>query len=151
MIHHRHHKPVHGHRFIVGAVASGELVGIAVAGRPRARRIQQYENLEVNRLCSDGSPNVCSFLYSRCSRVARELGFKTCFTAILLSENGSSLRAAGWLYAYTTKGGKQDRPSRRREKVAPEEPKQIWSAHWCLEAVRALNAIQSKRTAKKAA
>lgn len=140
--HHRHHKPVSGHRFIVGAVDSGKLVGIAIAGRPRARLIQQYENLEVNRLCSDGARNVCSFLYSRCSRVAQNLGFKTCFTAILLSENGSSLRAAGWLYAYTTKGGSQDRPSRRREKVAPEEPKQIWSAHWCLDAVRMLNAVQ---------
>jgi hypothetical protein len=144
-LHHRHHKRVSGHRFIVGAVVAGELVGIAVAGRPRARLLQQYENLEVNRLCSDGSRNVCSFLYSRVSRVAQELGFATCFTAILESEPGASLRASGWLFAYSTKGGTQNRPSRPRVDKSPIEPKQIWAAHWCLDAVRALNREQSER------
>lgn len=143
--HHRHHKRVSGHRFIVGAMSAGELVGIAVAGRPRARLLQQYENLEVNRLCSDGSRNVCSFLYSRVSRIAQELGFTTCFTAILESEPGTSLRASGWLFAYSTKGGTQDRPSRRREDKSPIEPKQIWAAHWCLDAVRALNTEQASK------
>jgi len=145
-MHHRHHGTVSGHRFIVGALLGGELVGVAVAGRPRARLIEQYRNLEVNRLCSDGSRNVCSFLYSRCSRVAAELGFATCFTAILKGESGASLRASGWVHAYTTRGGSQDRPSRRRVDKSPVEPKQIWSAHWCLDAVRQLNAERASLT-----
>lgn len=144
MEHHRHHGRVYGHRYIVGAQRAGRLVGVMVAGRPRARLIEQYGNVEVTRLCTDGSKNVCSFLYSRAARIALEMGFATCFTAILSSEAGTSLRAAGWVYAYTTRGGSQDRPSRRRAKVAPEEPKQIWSPVWCLDAVKSLNAAQAR-------
>ncbi|HZJ66957.1 MAG TPA: XF1762 family protein [Kofleriaceae bacterium] len=145
--HHRHHKRVTGHRFIVGAVLAGELVGVMVAGRPRARRIDQYAHVEVSRLCTEGEPNVCSFLYSRAARVARELGFASCFTAILESESGASLRAAGWVYAYTTKGGTQDRPSRPRVDKSPTTPKSIWCPAWCLETVRELNAEQSAKVA----
>lgn len=146
-LHHRHHGRVYGHRFIVGALLDGELVGVAIAGRPRAQAIRQYQNLEVSRLCSDGARNVCSFLYSRAARVARELGFNTCFTAILESESGASLKAAGWKYAYTTRGGSQDRPSRRRVDKSPTDPKQIWSPPWCLAEVKALNVEQSRKAA----
>lgn len=149
--HHRHHKRVTGHRYIVGAMTTEGLVGIAVAGRPRARRIAQYDILEVNRLCTDGSRNVCSFLYSRCSRVARELGFRGVFTAILESESGASLKASGWVYVYTTTGGTQDRPSRRRTDKSPTDPKQIWAPEWCADVVRTLNVTQAKRARKKAA
>jgi hypothetical protein len=137
--HHRHHGKVAGHRFIVGALEDGVLVGVLVAGRPRARMIEQYENLEVNRLCSNGTKNVCSFLYSRCSRVARELGFRSCFTAILGDECGSSLKASGWVYAYTTAGGTQDRPSRRRVDRSPTCRKQVWCPAWCLQEVLGMN------------
>jgi hypothetical protein len=145
--HHRHHGRVTGHRFIVGAVLSGELVGVAVAGRPRARRIDQYKHLEVSRLCSAGDRNVCSFLYAKVARVALELGFESAFTAILASESGASLKASGWVYAYTTRGGSQDRPSRRRTDRSPTIPKQIWCPPWCLEVVRGLNAEQAERSA----
>lgn len=134
--HHRHHPRVTGHRFIVGASLSGILVGVAVAGRPRARLLPQYSEVEVSRLCSSGERNVCSFLYSRCSRVARELGFLTVFTAILDSESGASLRAAGWEYVYSTRGGTQDRPSRRRVDKAPICPKQVWAPNWCADSIR---------------
>ncbi len=144
--HHRHHGRVYGHRFIVGATLFGELVGVAVAGRPRAQKIEQYTNLEVNRLCSDGTANVCSFLYSRVARVARELGFKTCFTAILESESGTSLSASDWIYAYTTRGGSQDRPGRRRVDKSPTCPKQIWCPRWCLIETRDLNRAQSEQS-----
>lgn len=144
--HHRHHPRVQGHRFIVGAQLDGVLVGIAVAGRPRARRIGQYHHLEVSRLCSAGEKNVCSFLYARCSRVARELGFESVFTAILIVESGVSLSAAGWSYAYTTRGGTQDRPSRRRVDLSPTTPKQIWAPGWCLGVVRGLNATQADKS-----
>jgi len=145
--HHRHHGRVSGHRFIVGAVRFGELLGVIVGGRPRARRIDQYAHVEVSRLCTDGSKNVCSFLYSRAARIAREMGFQSCFTAILESESGVSLKASGWVYAYMTRGGSQDRPSRRRTDKSPIEPKQIWCPAWCLDVVRTLNIEQGKRAA----
>ncbi len=148
--HHRHHGRVSGHRFIVGAAWDGVLLGVAVAGRPRARRINQYQQLEVNRLCASGERNVCSFLYSRVSRVARELGFLAVFTAILTSETGASLRASGWVFAYETRGGSQDRPSRRRVDRSPTEPKAIWCPAWCLDVVRSNNAVQAARRTEAA-
>ena len=39
--HHRHHKPVVGHRFSVGAEDNGILVGVAIIGRPVARKTDQ--------------------------------------------------------------------------------------------------------------
>jgi hypothetical protein len=144
-LHHRHHGRVSGHRFIVGAMQGTTLVGIAIAGRPRARLIEQYTNVEVSRLCTAGERNACSFLYSRVARVVRELGFATCFTAILESETGGSLRAAGWQYAYTTAGGSQDRPSRRRVDRSPTTPKAIWCPAWCRDSVLALNKEASDR------
>jgi hypothetical protein len=135
---HRHHGRVTGHRFIVGALSNGQLVGVAVAGRPRARRIEQYQNVEVSRLCASECPNVCSFLYGKCSRVARELGFWTCFTAILERESGGSLKASGWVPCYLTRGGTQDRPSRRRVDKSSIEPKQIWAPSWCADRVKSI-------------
>lgn len=145
---HRHHGRVSGHRFIVGARLGEALVGVAVAGRPRARLIDQYRHCEVSRLCSDGARNVCSFLYSRASRIAREQGFESVFTAILQSETGASLKAAGWVYVYTTKGGSQDRPSRRRVDLSPIEPKQIWAPRWCASVVATLNKEQAAKSSQ---
>jgi hypothetical protein len=144
--HHRHHGPVVGHRFIVGAEHDACLVGVAIGGRPRARMIGQYQHVEVSRLCTAGGANVCSFLYSRAARIAREMGFASIFTATLLSEPGTSLRACGWVFAYVTTGGSQDRPSRRRVDRWPIEPKSIWCPHWCLDVVRRHNVTQAART-----
>lgn len=145
--HHRHHGRVTGHRYAVGAELRGELVGVAIMGRPKARMIGQYRHVEVTRLCTAGDRNVCSFLYSRCSRVARELGFDSVFTAILETESGASLKAAGWAYAYTTRGGSWDRPGRRRADKAPTDPKQIWAPDWCLAVVKTLNVEQGRKAA----
>jgi hypothetical protein len=123
----------------------GQLVGVLVAGRPRARLIDQYRHVEVSRLCTTGERNVCSFLYSRAARIARELGFASVFTAILDQETGASLIASGWLFAYETRGGSQDRPSRRRVDKSPVSPKQIWAPSWCIDAVRGLNAEQARK------
>lgn len=127
---HRHHKRVTGHRYIVGAVRAGELVGIAVVGRPVAQMSEQYQEAEVTRLCTDGSKNVCSFLYSRCARVAQELGFVRLTTFILETESGASLKAAGWRFEELTRGGSWDRPLRHRKDNSPTCPKQRWIAPW---------------------
>lgn len=35
--HHRHHKPVRGHKFSLGCIVGGQLVGVAIVGRPVSR------------------------------------------------------------------------------------------------------------------
>lgn len=55
------------------------------------------DTLEVNRLCTDGTPNACSILYAAAYRAARAMGYNKVITYILDTENGSSLKAAGYI------------------------------------------------------
>jgi len=73
----------------------GKLVGVAVAGRPVSRRLDDGLTLEVLRVCTDGTPNACSFLYARCAKIARLMGYERVITYTLTSEGGASLRAVG--------------------------------------------------------
>lgn len=123
---HRHHKPVVGHLFSLGAVLDGQLVGVAIVGRPVARMRDDGKTAEVTRLCTDGTKNACSFLYGAAARAAFALGFERIGTYILASENGTSLRASGWREIGRTKGGSWDTPSRRRTDKAPTEPKLLF-------------------------
>lgn len=45
---------------------------------------------------TDGTRNACSMLYAAAWRAAKAMGYKRLVTYILDSENGASLRAAGW-------------------------------------------------------
>lgn len=94
--HHRHHKPVVGHKFSLGCVQGERLVGVAIVGRPVSRYLDDGRTLEVNRLCSTGGKNVCSFLYGSAARAAKALGYEKIITYTLDTEPGTSLRAAGW-------------------------------------------------------
>lgn len=93
---HRHHKPVIGHKFSIGCMENGRLVGVAIVGRPVSRYLDNGFTLEVNRLCTDGTKNACSMLYAAAWRAARAMGYRKIVTYILDTENGASLRAAGW-------------------------------------------------------
>ena len=94
---HRHHKASYGDKYRVGAEVDGELVGVVQVGRPLSRYLDDGQTVEVIRLCVNGDhKNVCSFLYSRAARIAKELGYKKIITYILESEMGSSLIASGW-------------------------------------------------------
>jgi len=94
--HHRHHVPPVGHRASI-AVADGERVcGVAVLGRPVARRLDDGWTLEVTRVATDGTRNACSKLYGAAHRLAAALGYRKVITYTLKSESGSSLRAVGW-------------------------------------------------------
>lgn len=95
---HRHHDPDQGCRFVVGAwdVSRGQLCGVGVVGRPRARALNQESIVEVTRCCTDGTRNACSFVYARAASVAQSLGFYAIITYTLGSEGGASLRALGW-------------------------------------------------------
>src|SRR5262245_57933352 len=52
--HHRHNLPTTGCKFALGAAQGGKLVGVAVAGRPVARRLDDGKTLEVLRVATDG-------------------------------------------------------------------------------------------------
>lgn len=116
---HRHHKKAQGDKFRIGAEVDGELVGIVQVGRPVSRYLDDGYTLEVIRLCVNGDhKNVCSFLYSKSARIAKELGYHKIITYILESEMGTSLIASGWhLDAENVGGGCWSVPSRPRELV----------------------------------
>ena len=97
--HHRHHKTVRGHKFSIGCAEDGRLVAVAIVGRPVSRYLDDGATLEVNRLCSDGTKNACSFLYAAAARAAKAMGYRKIITYTLDTESGASLRAAGWINA----------------------------------------------------
>jgi hypothetical protein len=92
---HRHSLPTVGGKFAIGCQVDGKLVGVAIAGRPVARRLDDGLTLEVLRLATDGTPNACSFLYSRVRRIAALMGYSRVITYTLEEESGASLRAVG--------------------------------------------------------
>lgn len=112
--HHRHHKPVTGHKFSIAASNGEKIVGVAIVGRPVSRYLDDGWTLEVNRLCTDGTKNACSFLYSAAWRAAKNMGYKKLITYILQSENGASLKASGWKCVGEA-GGKRWTGKRRPE------------------------------------
>lgn len=126
---HRHHGPVVGHKFSLGcADESGCIRGVAIVGRPVARRLDNGLTLEVTRVATDGSPNACSALYGACRRATFALGFKRLITYTLKSEPGTSLIAAGWKCLGTAGGGSWSVPSRPRTDKHPLELKLKWEA-----------------------
>lgn len=95
--HHRHNKPPTGWKFGVGLCVGSELVGVATAGRPIARMLDDGLTLEVNRTCTDGTRNANSMLYGAVWRAAKAMGYLRCITYTQADETGASLRAAGWV------------------------------------------------------
>lgn len=124
--HHRHHKPVVGHYFSIGAVLGEDVVGVVIVGRPVARARQDGETVEVTRLCTDGTRNAASFLYGAAQRAAFALGFRRIGTYILASEPGTSLIAAGWRLVGERGGGSWDTPSRPRVDKHPTQSKLLF-------------------------
>lgn len=104
----------------------GELVGVAVVGRPVARALDDGLTVEITRLCTVGTYNACSALYAAARRAAIAKGYRRGITYILASENGASLRAAGWVHLWDVRGRSWDTPSRPRTDKHPTEDKQAW-------------------------
>ena len=123
---HRHHDPVHRDKFRIGCDVGGKLVGVVQLARPVSRMLDDGKTIEVVRLCTDGTPDACSFLYGRAARIAKEMGYSKIITYILDSESGTSLKAAGWHKDGETEGGAWSRPSRPRQTTAPTCKKQRW-------------------------
>jgi hypothetical protein len=124
---HRHHKPVPGYRFAIGAKSGDELVGAIVVGRPVAHMTEQYEIAEATRCVTNGHKNACSFLYAAAARAAEAMGFYKIQTFLLEHESGVSLKAAGWTFDGYSEGGDWNRPSRgNRRTDQPQGKKQRW-------------------------
>jgi len=95
--HHRHHKPCRGHKFSIGVVTEdGVLHGVAIIGRPIARHYDDGLTFEVNRSCTDGTPNANSALYGAAWRASKAMGCHRLITYTQAGESGASLRGAGW-------------------------------------------------------
>src|SRR5689334_12392981 len=129
---HRHHKPVVGHLFSIGASLDGVLVGVAIVGRPVSRMRDDGVTAEVTRLCTDGTKNACSFLYGAAARAAFALGFRRIGTYILASEPGMSLTASGWRLIGEVNGRSWSCQSRPRVDKHPLQDKLLFE----LEAAR---------------
>jgi hypothetical protein len=126
--HHRHHKPVVGHKFSIGAATEDDIVGVAIIGRPVSRHRDDGLTLEVSRLCTDGHKNACSFLYSKAARAAFAMGYVRIGTYILASETGASLMAANWRQIGQSKGGSWSRDGRPRVDKHPLQGKLLFEA-----------------------
>jgi len=124
--HHRHHKPVVGHLFSLGASVGDDIVGVAIIGRPVSRFRDDGLTAEVTRLCTDGTRNACSFLYGASARAAFALGFKRIGTYILASEPGTSLTGTGWRMIGETPGKSWSVPSRPRVDKHPLQKKMLF-------------------------
>lgn len=123
---HRHHKPTIGCKFSIGLEnINGELVGVAVCGRPVSRHLDNGKVCEINRLCTDGSRNACSKLYGACCRIAKEMGYEKIITYILESESGASLKASNFTCEGIA-GGTHWTGKRDRGQSTPREKKTRW-------------------------
>jgi hypothetical protein len=116
--HHRHNLPTVGCKFAVDAAQDGKLVGVAIAGRPAARRLDDGKTLEVLRVCTDGTRNANSFLYGRVKRIAPLMGYEKVITYTPEEEPGASLRAVGAQVVGQVQPKELSVPSRPRESQA---------------------------------
>lgn len=123
---HRHHNATVGHKFSIGLFDGEKMVGCAVCGRPVGRYLDDGLTCEINRLCTDGTPNACSMLYGACCRVAKAMGYVKIITYILESENGASLKASSFVCEGIA-GGTHWTGTRNRGQKIPKEMKTRWS------------------------
>jgi len=121
---HRHHKAPLSAKFAIGLNDGRRVIGVAIVGRPVARRLDDGWTAEVTRLCVlDGHKNACSMLYAASWRAARAMGYRRLVTFILSAEPGISLKAAGWKFIGTTPGRSWSVPSRPRVDKHPLQEK----------------------------
>lgn len=134
--HHRHNLPVNGHKWSIACYDGERLCGVAIAGQPIARKLDDGLTIEIRRVCTDGTYNACSMLYGAASRVAKAMGYKRVITYTLQSEPGTSLKASGWKDCGEAGGVSWNMPSRPREEYQetlfgterkyPDEKKRRW-------------------------
>lgn len=148
---HRRLKHAHDRMWAISLWDEGQLRGVALVGRPKARKLcveqgegepwpPPYDMLEVVRVAvEEGTKNGCSMLYGACSRAARAMGALDLLTYTDEDEPGTSLKAAGWIPDDGLFGGGQaSRPSRPRRLRTEQEAqrRRRWWAPWSKSAPR---------------
>jgi hypothetical protein len=133
---HRHNEAPVGWAFGVGIEKDGNLVGVAMAGRPSARKLQTADPylIEITRITTLGDKNACTMLYGAVCRAAKALGYRTAITYTLAEEGGASVRAAGFLLDAELPAARPwSQPSRPRyestllgPRLRPSGPKNRW-------------------------
>jgi hypothetical protein len=120
---HRHSRPTVGAIYCVGVADDSGLRGVAICGRPVARRLDDGETVEILRVATDGAKNACSMLYGACKRAAKALGYQRVITYTLPHEGGASLRASGFNFDGDAGGSSamwHSRPGRKAQPVGDD-------------------------------
>lgn len=139
---HRRLPKIQGGMFATSVWVGSEIVGVAIVGTP-ARKLMG-DTLQVLRVAViEGNRNGCSMLYGACSRAARALGAENLVTYTHGDEDGTSLKAAGWIDGGLTDGGEWSRDGRPRQLALDPEPKRRWWAPWSKRAIE----IQKRKAA----
>ncbi|MBG6066353.1 XF1762 family protein [Micromonospora ureilytica] len=95
--HHQQLERPQGHTFSLGLTNhAGNLIGVAMVGRPDARHHDDGLTAEVTRLVTDGPRNAYSVLLAAAWRVARRMGYQRMITYTRTDRPAADLRAAGW-------------------------------------------------------
>lgn len=129
--HHRHNEAPQSHKFSIGLLESGKLIGVIIASMPKAKALDDGYTLELNRNCVlPDQRNACSKLYAKAIQAGKSMGFRRFVTYTLPHESGSSLKAVGFKWDGLTRASPHgwDHPSRRRPIPTryPTGPKNRW-------------------------
>ncbi len=128
---HRHCVGPSSHKFSIGLLQAGRLVGVIIASTPKAKAQDDGFTLELNRCCVlPEQRNACSKLYGKAILAGRCMGYRKFITYTLPHESGSNLKAVNFRLDGFTQAKKKgwDHPSRPRKKPAryPEGKKCRW-------------------------
>lgn len=94
---HRHNAAPQSHKFSIGLLRFGKLMGVVIASTPKARALNDGFTLELNRCCVlPDQRNACSKLYAKAILAGRSMGYRKFVTYTQTHESGSSLKAVGF-------------------------------------------------------
>lgn len=100
--------------------------GVAIVGRPVSRYLDNGFIAEVTKLCTDETKNTCSFLYSKCAKICKLIGYERIQTYIFESESWISLKASGWIFDKICGAGNWNVKSRPRKDSLNTEKKRLY-------------------------
>lgn len=125
---HNTHKRIYGFKFGVGIVnEDNKLIGVATAGRPVSRHLDDGYTIEITRVCTNHSEkNMSSRLIGALSRASKALGYKKIISYTLVEEEGISFKASNFSPVHTTKAETWNRDKRKRIDKAPIGKKIRW-------------------------
>lgn len=135
--HHDHNDAPLSWKFGTGIAVDGELVGVAMVGRPSGRGLDQYFSVEVTRVCLSEKGlyrNAASMLYGAACRMAAAGGYRVAYTYTLEEEDAASVRAAGFVLdeelsareSWSTASRPRYEENLLGERKRPKGPKRRW-------------------------